>query len=375
MKELRKLARDRLRLLRRRFENNYLAQCFVAAAGIPSHAAQTCVARYRQSRLSRLPRELETNSGHHRSVSTEVEVEDGTGCVDLPVHAITNDRSSSQWRDTPVRRWIHDNDRRQFQAEGYMLIRNVVPSNLIGNAAHEIAEFVDADLADSRTWYRRRQDPDGIVPMHHAQSLWDIRQSRNVYQVFAEFFGTPRLMVDINRCIFRPPVHRRFPKLSRGSIHWDTDPRGPRAASIQAVVLLSDVGRNGGGFQCLPDVYQNLGAWLKRYAQRDDFDFFYPGLNHWKAAQVEGKAGDLILWSTKLPHGSAPNLSDRPRIAAFISMQPCGNQAESESMKNWWLSKRAPDYWRGRPGQLDPEPGSPAVLSELGKKLIGLSSW
>lgn len=320
----------------------------LAAAGIPIHTAGTWVARYRQSRLTNLPREGNTDSGLPCAVS--VEVKDAA--------------------------WIHDDDRRQFQANGYMAIRNVVPPCLIGNAAREIAGFVGADLTDSTTWYRGRPEWDGIVPMHHAQSLWDIRQCPNVYQVFAEFFGTPRLMVDINRCIFRPPVHRRFPEISRGSIHWDADPRGPSPASLQAVVLLSDVGRDGGGFQCLPDVYRNLGAWLKRYAHRNDFDFLYPGLNHWKTTQVEGKAGDVILWSTKLPHGSATNLSERPRVAAFVSMQPCSEQAQlREAMKNWWLTKRAPDYWRGIPGQRDPEPGPPAVLSELGLKLIGVLSW
>ena len=175
---------------------------------------------------------------------------------------------------------------------------------------------------------------------------------------------------------FRPPVHRRFPKISLGTIHWDTDPRGPLAASLQGVVLLSDVSRNGGGFQCLPDVFRNLDAWLTRYARRRDFDFFYPGLNDWDTIQVEGKAGDVILWSTQLPHGSAINLSNRPRIAAFVSMAPCGDDAElRKSMKTWWLTKRAPDYWRGLPGQLDPEPGPPAVLSDLGLKLAGMSSW
>jgi len=111
--------------------------------------------------------------------------------------------------------------------------------------------------------------------MHHAQSLWDVRKCPNLYHVFAEFFGTPRLMVAINRCIFRPPIHPRFPEISYGSIHWDTDPRGPRPASMQAVVLLSDVSANGEGFQCLPDVYRNLDAWIARYGRRDDFDFFF----------------------------------------------------------------------------------------------------
>jgi hypothetical protein len=257
-----------------------------------------------------------------------------------------------------------------------MVIRNVVPRTLTDNATRDIAAFVGADLADSTTWYRGIPRLDGVVPMHHAQSLWDIRQYPNLYQVFTEFFGTRRLMVDINRCIFRPPVHPGFPAISYGTIHWDTDPRAPGPATLQAVVLLTDVGRNGGGFQCLPVVYQNLEAWLRLFARGKDFDFFNPGLNHWKSTQVEGQAGDVILWSTRLPHGSATNLSDRPRVAAFVTMQPPAEDAQlRESMKTWWLTKRAPDYWRGMPGQLDPEPGAPAELSELGLKLIGVLPW
>jgi hypothetical protein len=275
----------------------------------------------------------------------------------------------------PVRQWVKDSDRRQFRSEGYMVIRNVVPASIAANAVREIAAFVGADLCDSATWYGGAPELDGIVPMHHAQSLWDIRQSPNLYQVFTEFFGNPRLMVDINRCIFRPPVHPRFPDLSHGTIHWDTDPRVSGPGSLQAVVLLTDVERNGGGFQCIPEVYQNLDAWLERYARRDDFDFFNPGLNHWKTTQIKGKAGDVILWSTKLPHGSATNLSNRPRVAAFVSMQPADNPQLRASMKTWWLTKRAPDQWRGLPGQIDPEPGAPAMLSDLGLKLIGVLPW
>jgi hypothetical protein len=191
--------------------------------------------------------------------------------------------------------------------------------------------------------------------------------SPNLYQVFTEFFGTRQLMVDINRCIFRPPVHPGQPTISYGSIHWDTDPRsGPE--SLQAVVLLTDVARNGGGFQCLPVIYQNLSAWLERYALRDDFDHFNPGLNDWTATQIEGKAGDVILWSTKLPHGTATNLSTRPRMAAFVSMTPPGDNAQlRDQMKTWWLTKRAPDYWRGMPGRFRASGAQlPTILSALG---------
>jgi hypothetical protein len=279
-------------------------------------------------------------------------------------------------RNLPARGWITDLDRRQFQTEGYMVIRNVVPRAITKCAVREIAAFVGANLADPTTWYRSAPELDGIVPMHHAQSLWDIRQCLNLYQVFEEFFGNPRLMVDMNRCIFRPPVHPDCRDISYGKIHWDTDPRTPGPDSLQGVVLLTDVGRDGGGFQCLPDIYQNLDAWLQRHACGDDFDFFNPGLNDWPAMQIGGRAGDVVLWSTRLPHGSATNRSRKPRIAAFVTMQPPSDDPRlRQCMKTWWLTKRAPNNWRGLPGQLDPEPGAPAVLSELGLKLIGVLPW
>lgn len=275
-----------------------------------------------------------------------------------------------------INHWINSEDRQRFRSEGYMVIRNVVRPRIIDRAVREIAAFVRADLDDSTTWYRNAPQNDGIVPMHHAQSLWDIRQSSNLYEVFKEFWGTHKLMVDINRCLFRPPRHPKYPTVSHGDIHWDTDPRAAGPGSLQAVVLLTDVDRDGGGYQCLPNIYQNLEVWLDRNARRSEFDFFNPGLKNRKTKQIGGKAGDVILWSTKLPHGSAANLSQRPRIAAFVSMQPVGDNADLRaSMKKWWLTKQAPDYWRGLRGQLETEPGAPAVLSELGLKLIGALPW
>jgi hypothetical protein len=275
-----------------------------------------------------------------------------------------------------VRPWITDHHREQFRAEGHVVIRNVVPASITRNAVGDIAAFIGANLANSSTWYRSPPELDGVVPMHHAQSLWDIRQCPNLYQVFTEFFGTPRLMVDINRCLFRPPVRPAFPDHLQGTIHWDADPRAPEEPSLQAVVLLTDVSRDGGGFQCLPEIYRNLDAWLAQYGSKDDFNFFEPGLNHVKTTQIAGKAGDVILWSTLLPHGSAANLSSRPRIAAFVTMQPPADyQQLRNSLMTWWLTKRAPDQWRGMPGQIDPEPGAPASLSELGRKLIGARPW
>ena len=80
--------------------------------------------------------------------------------------------------------------------------------------------------------------------------------------------------------------------------------------------------------------------------------------------QVEANAGDIIMWSTKLPHGSATNLSSQPQRAFFVTLQPPEDSQElRDRMKELWLTKRAPECWRGMPSQLDPEPGLPALTT------------
>ena len=118
--------------------------------------------------------------------------------------------------------------------------------------------------------------------------------SVRISEVFCEFWGNHRLIVDINRCIFRPPLHPDWPTLSHGDIHWDTDPRQPGPASLQCVVLLTDIARDGGGFQCVPEVYQNLEAWLDRHARGKSFNFFKPGLKDGLTQMKEG------VWSGSL---------------------------------------------------------------------------
>ncbi len=273
--------------------------------------------------------------------------------------------------------WIQDCDRQHFETQGYTVIRNVIPPSLVASAVRDITAFVGADLADSQTWYNGPQVLDGVVPMHHAQSLWDIRQHPNLYEVFSEFHGHGQLRMDINRCMFRPPVHPLHPGRSLGDIHWDADPRAKVEPTLQTVVLLSPIGRGRGGFQCIPEIYRNLDTWLEQNGETgNDFDFRHAALNHPKTLEVEANAGDIIMWSTKLPHGSAVNLSNQPRMAMFVTLQPPDDSSETrEQMKYLWLSKRAPECWRGLPSQLDPEPGPPAELTKLGQKLLGILPW
>ncbi|MDP9053287.1 MAG: hypothetical protein M3N93_03165 [Acidobacteriota bacterium] len=52
---------------------------------------------------------------------------------------------------SPLLRWIRNEDRRHFHAEGYMVIRNVIAPEMAHNAVREIAAFIGADLSDNGT--------------------------------------------------------------------------------------------------------------------------------------------------------------------------------------------------------------------------------
>jgi hypothetical protein len=59
----------------------------------------------------------------------------------------------------------------------------------------------------------------------------------------------------------------------------------------------------------------------------------------------------------------------------FVTMQPNDDPHHLQRLQTWWKTKRAPEQWRGLAGQLDPEPGEQAMLSELGLKLLGALPW
>lgn len=272
--------------------------------------------------------------------------------------------------------WFTSEHRESLRSEGYAVFKGVISAALANRAARRIAGFVDADIDNPSTWYSDHLVNRGVIPVHHDQVLWDIRQHPNVYRVFSEIHGTHKLLVDMNRCCFHPPRHPDWEGAGPGEIHWDVDPRTPTIGWLQGVMLLSDVEENGGGYQCVPAIYKRLDAWLDAHACGDDFDFFNPGISFDEAIHVEGQAGDLIVWNSLLPHGPAPNFSQRPRIAQFVSMgRTSTNAVLLERIASWCKEKRAPENWRGWPNQQDPEPGPPVQLTPLGRRLVGIDPW
>ena len=91
------------------------------------------------------------------------------------------------------------------------------------------------------------------------------------------------------------------------------------------------------------------------------------------------KEGDLLIWNSLLPHGIRPNRSETARIAQYISMVPA--EEENEEVLHWriasWSDRIPPEGYAfpGDPRNWEKKLYPRAILSPLGKKLLGLESW
>lgn len=268
-------------------------------------------------------------------------------------------------------------DKEHFLREGFVVARGVVDEAHVRAARERICAFHDIRLEDPRTWYRIPSESWDAVPDHHGQPQWDIRQLPSVHRVFAELLGTEKLWVTMDRSGYKPPVADR-PELQRiQPFHWDADIRESVAASppfVQGMIYLTDTAPNQGAFECLPSLYRDVRAVILEHKGDAAPE---PNAEGHPAVKVPGRAGDLVIWNVLLPHRGGRNDASTPRVTQYVSMFPVGAYGETaEERSALWRKKRIPKQWRDWPATLrDPEPGAPAQLTELGRKLVGLEPW
>ena len=266
-----------------------------------------------------------------------------------------------------------------FRENGYVIARDVVPAENLRAVVAMAWEFLGMDPADPEDWYRPPLAPGGMLEIYQHQALWDNRQAPRVHQSFAELFGTERLWVSCDRANLKPPRHPGHPEYDhKGFIHWDTDTsRLPLPFAVQGVLALTDTTENMGGFQGVTELYRDLGPWIAR--QPSDRNPFAPDLTGFRITPIPARAGDLIIWNTLFPHGNGHNVSDRPRLAQYITMFPArdADEALRQDRIRRWRDRLSPDAsWApGDPRGWERDHGTTAHLTPLGRRLLGLDWW
>ncbi|MGL1920490.1 MAG: phytanoyl-CoA dioxygenase family protein [Hyphomicrobiales bacterium] len=284
-------------------------------------------------------------------------------------------------------RILSEQDFADWQQKGYVVVKNVVPSENIEALKALLWDFEDKDPNDSATWYaEQRRDHAmkelnnaGMVEVYHHQTLWDNRSEQKVYDAFVDIWDQEKLWVTIDRANLNTP--NKGNRKSDGFIHWDVDSKlEVPAVSVQGVLSLVHQTGDGdiGGFQCVPYLFEHFDEWVK--TQPEDRHNYFPDMQGLVPEKVELEPGDLLIFNSLLAHGVAPNTSDdKVRMAQYISMFP----AEPENVE--FANARIHSFENSETPPRSAFPGDPrgwektkypqAKLNALGEKLLGREDW
>jgi hypothetical protein len=256
---------------------------------------------------------------------------------------------------------------------GYTVITEAVSPELCARVVDLIWRHLQMDPNDSSTWYDAAA---GIFELYHDQAMWDVRQYPPLHQKFADLLGTEKLWVSIDRVSMKPPLSAKHPEYQDpGFVHLDFDPRAGADNSlpwsVQGVVVLADTDADQGGFWCVPEIYRDMDNWARDQPE----DMTKWSYTDFEPTPVPGRTGDIVIWSTRTPHGSGPNRSTVPRLAQYVTMFPARweEEAERAAQVQAWQDRLVPDFGL-QPFTRESE-GPPAQLTALGRKLVGLDSW
>ncbi len=268
---------------------------------------------------------------------------------------------------------ILSNDEYDFwQENGYVVIPNAVPQENLDAVVDALWAFLEMDPDDPSSWYSSKNRNHSMVEMYHHQSMWNNRQHPRVYGAFADIWQREDLWVSIDRVGFNPPA-RADDWDYHGFVHWDIDTSiQPVPFKVQGVLYLADTSADQGGFQCVPGFHNRFDEWVQ--TQPADRDPWRPDLTGLDVQAIPGKAGDLLIWHSLLPHGNGRNSSDQPRLCQYITMFPPRGEEERKQRIASWQERTPPSgsAFPGDPRQREQKSGEPAHLTALGRRLLGL---
>ena len=159
------------------------------------------------------------------------------------------------------------------------------------------------------------------------------------------------------------------------SLHFDLKFNGPIGLGVQGVLYLSDTPAHQGAFSCIPGFHRQIEKWLAALPEEANPS---DHLDEEATVAVPGRAGDLILWRTTLPHKAGANTGERPRVAQYISMGPAPEdpQARKEARAHRInvFSERLTGLGKNEKAA-EHQHGTTAELTPLGRRLLGIDAW
>ncbi len=292
--------------------------------------------------------------------------------------------------------------RAEFEERGYVVIPSALSRAQCERTIDELWEQIerssDVRRARPQTWGPLNKQ--GFVDIFSSPAMWVNRQSEAIYEALADLYGTRALWMIVDRAGLKRPgvlldAHGRPRSMAarwqrKADIHTDLNLwHPPGALNLQGLVALTDTSADQGGFGCIPGFHHRYRDWAARNlaARRPPEQVFvrFPdrALIERELVTVEMRAGDYLVWNALLPHGNTPNRTSRWRCCQYICHVPVRDEffTRHRQTVESWRSGTPPATLAGgkrrRPqtSSREAELHTPAPLSALGRRLLGLSPW
>ena len=209
---------------------------------------------------------------------------------------------------------------------GYVVVHDAVPAETRRAAEQAIWQHIGARPDQPDSWYVPN-DHGIMVQFFQHPAFTANRRSTRIHKAFAQLWGTADLWVSCDRCGFNVPERPRW--TFRGpDLHWDVSLARPIPFGTQGILYLTDTPAEQGAFTCVPGFQRRIDAWLD--ALPAGADPRSQDLHALGSQPIAGRAGDLVIWHHKLPHGSRPNRGARPRIVQYINLCPTRFEERAE---------------------------------------------
>lgn len=257
--------------------------------------------------------------------------------------------------------------------DGYVVFRRAVAPARCAAVVEAIGTELGIRVEDPASWDLVSNELDQ-VPLWGHQSQWEIRQDPEIYRIWCAIWGETKLWAARDSCRFTPPW--RPGRAGELSLHWDADPSDRSIQWYPGVLALSDAGPGEGGFCCAPSLMHDRRRWpTSGTSTHEGPSFRAPPVADRELVEVPLQTGDLLVFDHHLPHATVRNGGSGPRVVFYLQLFPAGSADEAAGNVADHLAGRCSPWWRHKPGHDRIEPGPPATLSALGRRLIGLDPW
>ena len=227
--------------------------------------------------------------------------------------------------DGPVPNVLTENELNFFEANGYLIIKNVVPKGDCDKSVAVICNSIGVERDNPATWYNGHATRQGIMVQLFQDSILEKnRQSARLRQVFEQLYNRTDLWVTADRVGFNPPETERW-KFPGPHLHWDVSLQLPIPFKLQGLLYLADTAENQGAFTLVPGFQHRISDWLAGLPPGAD-----PRSENLEALgskSIAANAGDFVVWLQALPHGSRPNTASKPRFVQYITYEPADSDA------------------------------------------------